>query len=45
MTPTVIIACPDYAEKTVHKRMTDLLEPLGGMGRFIMQGERVLLKP
>ena len=45
MTPTVIIACPDYAEKTVLKRMTDLLEPLGGMGNFIRAGERVLLKP
>lgn len=37
--------CEDYSEAVVERNLAALLEPLGGMGHFVSQGQRVLLKP
>lgn len=36
--------CADYAQDTVERAMRTLLDPLGGMRRFIQPGQKVLLK-
>ena len=42
--PQVCIArCPDYAH--VEEMLESCLEPLGGIGRYVSPGQRVLLKP
>ncbi len=35
----------DYNETVLRRQVTTLLEPLGGMGRFVKPGQTVLLKP
>ncbi len=35
----------DYNETVLRRQVTALLEPLGGMGRFVKPGQTVLLKP
>lgn len=37
--------CADYNEILLRRQMEALLEPLGGMGRFVKPGQTVLLKP
>jgi uncharacterized protein (DUF362 family)/Pyruvate/2-oxoacid:ferredoxin oxidoreductase delta subunit len=39
------VACPDYDLDRVREALRAVLEPLGGMGRFIRPGQRVLIKP
>jgi len=39
------VACPDYDLERVRCALRDLLRPLGGMGRFVRSGQRVLVKP
>lgn len=38
-------SCASYELTEIKKRLTALLLPLGGIGRFIKPGQRVLLKP
>jgi uncharacterized protein (DUF362 family)/NAD-dependent dihydropyrimidine dehydrogenase PreA subunit len=40
-----IARCRDYDLKAVRSVVAASLEPLGGMGRFVGRGERVLVKP
>lgn len=40
-----IIACDTYDLDAVRRAVADVLAPLGGMGRFVRPGMRVLLKP
>ncbi len=40
-----IALCSSYEQSGVRRAMVDLLAPLGGMGAFILPGDRVLLKP
>ena len=37
--------CRDYDPEAVAAAVAGLLEPLGGMGRFVLAGQSVLLKP
>jgi len=44
--PTVSIAhCSSYQLEQVEGALARLLQPLGGMSRFVLPGQRVLLKP
>ena len=43
MPPVSIARCPDYAQ--VEDILEACLEPLGGIGRYVSPGQRVLLKP
>ncbi len=46
MTEKVSIrGCSDYAPEIVKEGLTRLLEPLGGIEKFVNPGERILLKP
>jgi len=38
-------SCSGYDELLIKERLAALLEPLGGIGRFVRPGQRVLLKP
>ena len=38
-----VIQCPDYT--AVPEKMHDLMEMMGGVGRFVKKGEKILLKP
>lgn len=40
-----VIDCPSYAPDLVRQSVLASLAPLGGMGRFVRPGMRVLLKP
>lgn len=40
-----VLACPSYEPELVRQAVAASLEPLGGMGRFVRPGMRVLLKP
>ena len=40
-----VVACPSYAPDLVRQSVMASLAPLGGMGRFVRPGMRVLLKP
>lgn len=40
-----IVKCPDYSEESLRKGMENLLNPLGGIKKFVRKTERVLLKP
>ncbi|NLA91267.1 MAG: DUF362 domain-containing protein [Synergistaceae bacterium] len=40
-----VFRCGSYDREELEERLGVLLESLGGMGRFIVPGERVLLKP
>jgi uncharacterized protein (DUF362 family)/Pyruvate/2-oxoacid:ferredoxin oxidoreductase delta subunit len=40
-----VVACPSYAPELVRQSIMASLAPLGGMGRFVRPGMRVLLKP
>ena len=37
--------CPSYDQAAVAPALDELLEPLGGMKRFVLPGQKVLLKP
>lgn len=37
--------CDEYDENLLRERLVALLQPLGGMERFVRPGQRVLLKP
>lgn len=43
--PVSLVRCPDYDPAGVAAALQHLLEPLGGMERYIRPGQRVLLKP
>ena len=44
--PTVsLISTPGYELSSLQASLEQLLEPMGGMGRFVKEGDRVLLKP
>ena len=43
MPPVSIARCPDYTR--VEEVLESCLEPLGGMGRYVSPGQKVLLKP
>jgi uncharacterized protein (DUF362 family) len=45
MTTISLIACETYDLNAVRRAVADVLAPLGGMGRFVRSGMRVLLKP
>ena len=45
MPSATLFRCGSYEREEVADRLGALLEPLGGMGRFVRPGERVLLKP
>ncbi len=45
METVIIEQAADYQRQTVETALARLLEPLGGIGRFVNRGERVLLKP
>lgn len=46
MKPKVAICkCNSYAEDEVYRKVKELIEPLGGMERFVKRGERILIKP
>ena len=45
MHTVAIERCPAYERDQVHRALSRLLEPLGGMSAFVRPGERVLLKP
>ena len=45
METVIIEQAADYQRQTVETALARLLEPLGGIGRFVKPGERVLLKP
>lgn len=38
-----VIKCPDYNQ--AGEKLTQLLDIMGGMGRYVRQGERLVLKP
>ncbi len=40
-----IVRCPSYDNRTVAEALRAVLEPLGGIQRFVRAGQRVLLKP
>ncbi len=40
-----IVSCQDYEESAVETAFERLLDPLGGMERFVKPGESVLIKP
>ena len=40
-----IVRCPDYDEQEVREAVLRSLELIGGIGRFVKRGDRVLLKP
>lgn len=45
MTPQVaIVRCPDYRQPTVDRAVRESIDLLGGMGRFVQSGQKVLLK-
>jgi len=41
----VLARCDSYELSQVRTALVQLLKPLGGMGSFVMAGERILLKP
>jgi uncharacterized protein (DUF362 family)/Pyruvate/2-oxoacid:ferredoxin oxidoreductase delta subunit len=43
--PVVLQRCGSYDAEAVRGAVTDALQPLGGMARFVSRGDRVLLKP
>jgi uncharacterized protein (DUF362 family)/Pyruvate/2-oxoacid:ferredoxin oxidoreductase delta subunit len=43
--PVALVPCPDYSAEIVRARLHEGLELLGGLGRFLRPGEKVLLKP
>lgn len=45
MQNVIIEQAGDYSRETVQEAVGRLLAPLGGMGRFVSRGERVLIKP
>ena len=45
METVIIEQAADYGRQTVESALGRLLEPLGGMRRFVSPGDRVLLKP
>ncbi len=40
-----IVRCPDYDEEEVRKAVLRSLELIGGIGKFVKRGDRVLVKP
>lgn len=40
-----IVKCDDYNSERVYRQLKEGLDLLGGIGAFVSQGERVLLKP
>jgi uncharacterized protein (DUF362 family)/NAD-dependent dihydropyrimidine dehydrogenase PreA subunit len=40
-----LVRCDDYDEDRVHEALDRALELLGGAGRFVSEGERIVLKP
>ncbi len=45
MVPVSLIRANSYHRAELARSLTELLEPLGGMGAFVQPGDRVLLKP
>jgi len=45
MSVVSIAACKTYEPDSVRRAVTAVLDPLGGIGRFVRPGMRVLLKP
>lgn len=43
--PVSMQSLPDYDPGRVHEALQLLLEPLGGMGHFVKEGQKVLIKP
>ena len=43
--PVALTRCPDYEEARVAEAIARQFELLGGIGRFVKPGDRVLLKP
>ena len=43
--PVSMQSLPDYDPGRVHEALHLLLEPLGGIGRFVKAGQKVLIKP
>lgn len=42
---TSIVRCDDYTPSTVFRAVKEAVDLLGGMGQFVSQGQKVLLKP
>ncbi|HHD11406.1 MAG TPA: DUF362 domain-containing protein [Deltaproteobacteria bacterium] len=40
-----LVRCEDYSREPLLKAIRQGLEPVGGIGRFVKPGERILLKP
>lgn len=40
-----IVRCPEYQVEKVYQSISDLMDLLGGMPRFVHTGDKVLLKP
>jgi uncharacterized protein (DUF362 family)/Pyruvate/2-oxoacid:ferredoxin oxidoreductase delta subunit len=40
-----IVRCSDYEERKVRKAVLQSIDLIGGIGRFVKRGDRVLLKP
>lgn len=45
MEQVALARCQNYTLELVRDQLRQLLAPLGGMGRFVQPGQRVLLKP
>lgn len=45
MEKVVVSRCASYEQDAVDRALERLLHPLGGIGRFVRPGQRVLLKP
>jgi len=43
MSNVYIVPCGDYTQ--VERKLRDLLEMMGGLGRFVKPGQRIMLKP
>lgn len=43
--PVALSRCQDYGETNVAKALQTLMDHLGGIGRFVSYGDRVLIKP
>lgn len=45
MEQVALVRCHDYDLQQLREQLKKLLAPLGGIGRFVQPGQRVLLKP
>ena len=44
-TTVSLVRCPDYQEATIHEKLKESLNLIGGIHKFVSSGAKVLLKP